>query len=162
MNGRKIARYLAGFLFALCAVLFVNTISYAQLAGQIVGGCPERAMLTERQIAVASAFSLLDPNLNTVAFWPRGSVEEIQIRSCGKDIRRAYCTDKILNAMVLGGALDPSGAMIGAGVGAFLAGKGSRLQGGLFGGVVGGLLGKSASIRREAVCRSKSLWQLAS
>ncbi|WP_346893479.1 hypothetical protein [uncultured Roseibium sp.] len=145
-------------LWAVCLlgfVVFANTASHAQVAGQRLGGCREAAILTDRQLAVASAFVLLDPDRNTVKFMPRGSVEERLIRDCGSGIRRAICTDKILDQMILGGALDPKAGLAGAGIGALLFGNRSRVEGAVIGGAIGGLVGKSLSVKKAHECKVK-------
>lgn len=154
-------RKLAIWAFCLSGfIVFVNTAPHAQLSGQRLGGCREAAILTDRQLGVASAFVLLDPDRNTVNFLPRGSVEERLIRDCGSGIRSAICTDKVLDQMVMGGALDPKAGLAGSVIGAWLGGKGNRAGGALLGGVVGGFVGESMSIKEARGCKVK-LEQLA-
>jgi hypothetical protein len=133
-------------VFLLCSIC-LSWPSSAQVAGQRMGACPERIILSRPgQFELAAALSLLGRNDVVVT----GNQEMVAtLWQCASSIPYHACTDKLLL-----GVIDPAGAVGGglAGMAADMMQGGPSVLGGLLGaGMVGTVKGQvdAASCQKD-------------
>ena len=133
----------AALVIALGIVVPLGTAARAQVAGQVLGACSERAFLTVDQLAAGMAMAALGADIGRITLLPGGDdVSFGQMRECARKIHYAVCTDKLLF-----GLLDPVGSAAGGAAGLFVDGRnGPSLLGGLLGSGALGMVGGAVSL----------------